>query len=311
MKKLSIQMVALIVVASVFVGLVSISCTDEIVMYRVTFDSQGGDDVDSIDVIEGATIERPDNPTKAGYIFDGWYADEELTEAWDFENDTVTEAATLYAKWREPTAGDLGPSGGYIFYDDEAGFDFDDSGTVESDEKDLLDGTNDGTVRGDRYLEAAPSDIKLGTDDYWHIFGYYRTTPDGSATEVGTATGIGTGKTNTEHLVNAMGSTAYTTSDSTDDTTTGDYAAKLADDYSLTVGDVTYDDWFLPSKDELNLMYDNLQAQNPRLGGFSFVYYWSSSEFIESGAWHQYFTNGSQGAGSRENQYKVRPVRAF
>jgi hypothetical protein len=36
-----------------------------------------------------------------------------------------------------------------------------------------------------------------------------------------------------------------------------------------------YDDWFLPSRDELNLMYENLKQK--RIGGFSSDAYWSSS----------------------------------
>ncbi len=201
--------------------------------------------------------------------------------------------------------GNIGPSGGYIFYDDEVGYDFDGNSTIASDEKDLLDGTNDGTVRGDRYLEAAPADVVLEESDYKHIFGYYRTASDGESTLVETATGIGTGKTNTDALVAAMGNTAYTSKESTTTTTTENYAAKLAYDYSLTEGGETYDDWFLPSKDELNLIYEN------HLEGFSDFYYWSSSENDAYSAWFQYFYSGHQYYCNLYNPYRVRPVRAF
>jgi hypothetical protein len=85
-----------------------------------------------------------------------------------------------------------------------------------------------------------------------------------------------------------------------------DYAAKLCADYRGG----GYDDWFLPSKDELNLMYQNLKAQN--LGGFSDVgYYWSSSEYGANGAWGQHFGFGGQYDDARNYESRVRPVRAF
>ncbi|MDD3671526.1 MAG: DUF1566 domain-containing protein, partial [Sphaerochaetaceae bacterium] len=76
---------------------------------------------------------------------------------------------------------------------------------------------------------------------------------------------------------------------------------------------VTYDDWFLPSKDELMLYYD----LNHNLGGnyqevFSESgYYWSSSEYSGYYAWLQNFRNGGQNANSRDLEFRVIPVRAF
>lgn len=70
-----------------------------------------------------------------------------------------------------------------------------------------------------------------------------------------------------------------------------------------------YDDWFLPSKDELNLMYQNLKVQG--LGGFSDSYYWSSSGDSADGAWCQYFISGTQSYFYRSTGNRVRPVRAF
>jgi len=63
-----------------------------------------------------------------------------------------------------------------------------------------------------------------------------------------------------------------------------DYAAKICYDLVLN----GYDDWFLPSKDELNLMYE----QKGVIGGFAGAYYWSSSEYFLNYAWSQYFYNG-------------------
>ena len=113
----------------------------------------------------------------------------------------------------------------------------------------------------------------------------------------GTSTAVGTGQSNTTLIVNGACSSA------------GD-AARICADYSVTVGGIVYDDWFLPSKNELNLMYVNLH-QNA-LGGFDSNYYWSSTEDGGFYAWVQYFPNGSQGSGNKNNDFgRVRAVRAF
>lgn len=67
----------------------------------VTFDSMGGTAVDPIDAWKGETIERPNDPTRKGYCFFGWFADEAFTKPWYFgETGTPVEKdITLYAKW--------------------------------------------------------------------------------------------------------------------------------------------------------------------------------------------------------------------
>ena len=66
-------------------------------------------------------------------------------------------------------------------------------------------------------------------------------------------------------------------------------------------------DWYLPSKNELNQLYLNRKI----VGGFSTVYYWSSSEIVANGAWYQYFYDGDQVNDVKNSTYYVRPVRAF
>ena len=72
-----------------------------------------------------------------------------------------------------------------------------------------------------------------------------------------------------------------------------------------TVGQ--YDDWYLPSKDELNQLYQ----QQTAIGGFEGDYYWSSTEYNNGNAWFQFFTNGSQSGYGKSNPCYVRAVRAF
>ena len=77
-----------------------------------------------------------------------------------------------------------------------------------------------------------------------------------------------------------------------------------------------YDDWFLPSKAELNLMYVNLSLQG--LGDFSVNngpgtgLYWSSTQSDSDNAWEQNFNNGFQGNNAgKVNTNNVRAIRAF
>ncbi|TLU82499.1 MAG: DUF1566 domain-containing protein [Chlorobium sp.] len=83
----------------------------------------------------------------------------------------------------------------------------------------------------------------------------------------------------------------------------GSYAAKLCQDLVLN----GYSDWYLPSKDELNILYLNKDA----VGGFVGSYYWSSSESSAGSAWDQYFGDGTQNASGKIYYDRVRALRSF
>ena len=68
--------------------------------FTVQFDSLGGTTVESQKYMYGELITVPNSPTREGYLFDGWYLDQNATRPWDLENDIVTESITLYAGWR-------------------------------------------------------------------------------------------------------------------------------------------------------------------------------------------------------------------
>lgn len=68
--------------------------------YTVTFETNGGNKTDSVKVNKNGTLSKPTEPTKDGYIFDGWYSDKECKTAYDFGT-KVTKSMTLYAKWVE------------------------------------------------------------------------------------------------------------------------------------------------------------------------------------------------------------------
>ena len=139
---------------------------------------------------------------------------------------------------------------------------------------------NDGAGHG---LVSAETDQSTGAE--WGC--------DGTAIG-GTSSAINTGAANTNAIVAGC--------------TTAGIAAKLCYDLDLN----TYTDWYLPSIDELNLMYVNLHTQS--LGSFTATYYWSSSEYsgYESDyAWLQDFSNGNQNLDNKNYTYYVRAVRAF
>lgn len=149
--------------------------------------------------------------------------------------------------------GDVGPAGGWIFYDKGEKTD------------------------GWRYLEAAPEDLPGAYA--WGASGNY-----------GTEQGVGTGKSNTEKLPDSA------------------VAAKACKDYTLN----GFSDWFLPSKDELNLMRTNLFLNGK--GSFSTDgdYYWSSSEFDNYTAWDYCIKDGDKYGENRTYAGDfVRPARAF
>ena len=109
----------------------------------------------------------------------------------------------------------------------------------------------------------------------------------------GTQLSVGSGETNTALIVAGC--------------TDLNFAAKLC--ANLTLGGQS--DWFLPSRDELNLMYKNLHLNNQ--GNFNTsTYYWSSTEINSDMAWCFKFVNGDAGQGSKATtSFYVRAVRAF
>jgi len=142
-------------------------------------------------------------------------------------------------------------------------------------------------VNGWRYLEAAPA-ITERTASWGG---------EGSSI-AGTQTGIGTGKQNTEIIViwlDLFGGTGK--------------AAQICNSLIYK----GYNDWFLPSRDELELMYKNLMLNG--IGGFVNDNYWSSSQYYENVSYGINFNNGNVAYGYKnlysDTRYKVRAIRAF
>ena len=65
----------------------------------VTFKNEGSDYAVEI-VKNGSKATVPDEPTKDGYKFTGWYTDEELTRLYDFDTPVKANELILYAGWK-------------------------------------------------------------------------------------------------------------------------------------------------------------------------------------------------------------------
>jgi hypothetical protein len=119
---------------------------------------------------------------------------------------------------------------------------------------------------------------------------------------ISTSGGVGGGKTNTILIISLQGF--------------GDgnnYAARLCNEYSVTSGGVTYEDWYLPSIDELNLMDLNVGRRSSlsNIANFTTGVYWSSSEVSSSNAISQHLNGGMQRSQSKSTLNSVRAIRAF
>ncbi len=79
--------------------------------YIVTFDSNGGSNVTSQTVENGKTATMPQDPTRSGYTFLGWFTDEDFNEVYRFTT-PVTEDITIYAKWKSKSRSSGGGGGG-------------------------------------------------------------------------------------------------------------------------------------------------------------------------------------------------------
>lgn len=145
---------------------------------------------------------------------------------------------------------------------------------------------------GEHGLVAATAD--LSTDPQWY---------NGTFKVAGAnADGVYAGKYNTDKIIASQGA--------------GTYAAILCRDYTYTSGNVFYNDWYLPSKYELNLMYLNRALLAPF--NTSYGIYWSSTEGTSDplhNAFDQVFMNGSDSGLQEESQKdwtdQVRCIRKF
>jgi len=173
--------------------------------------------------------------------------------------------------------GETGPAGGLVFFDK---------------------GNNSG---GWRYMEAAAADIgpsvfvsgaELGSLPK-NIYDQWEKTIDESGR------GVGKGKYNTEYIMQVAQARGGGFG----------WAAQRCDIFESG----GFDDWFLPSRDELNYMYGNLYMRG--LGNFRPEAYWSSTTWTDTWgsyrAWYLNFYDGKHDNQNANQQRRIRPVRQF
>lgn len=137
------------------------------------------------------------------------------------------------------------------------------------------------TIGGWQFLESATSDQSTAIE--WGCYG---------TSIPGTQPLVGSGEANTALIVSGCSDVSF--------------AAKLCD--NLTLGGQS--DWFLPSQDELHLMFKNMYLNGQAVFDPT-AYYWSSTEFDSSNAWFFNFGSGNAFSYDKFNAIHVRAVRAF
>ncbi|MCX7084368.1 MAG: hypothetical protein NTY69_02400 [Methylococcales bacterium] len=175
--------------------------------------------------------------------------------------------------------GDIGPAGGIVFY--------------------LMDKT------GLHGLESAPQDINGGASYSWGCWGW----DNGNGTlqfNTINGTAVGTGAANTAAIIATCGTDGGLVSGNGNPQNYGTAinAAAAAQSYTLN----GFNDWYLPSRDELNLLYQHQSV----VGGFVNSYtYWSSSNLNNTYVWDQYFFTSLQRQDGVQLSYPVRAIRSF
>ena len=98
-KKTIIAIVSAIVLIAI-IAIVAIIIMKNNKKYTITFDTQGGNKIEAIEVKVNETLVLPKNPEKEGYIFLHWVDEEDKPVSNNFK---VTKDMKLIAKWAEPT----------------------------------------------------------------------------------------------------------------------------------------------------------------------------------------------------------------
>ena len=175
--------------------------------------------------------------------------------------------------------GDIGPGGGIVFYHSPSGFN-----VIQA----------DGSCKLCHYLEVSPTDlgeISWCSQRDWRNY----------CCNIQTKVGLGYGKINTLRIINGKHAQCRLT--------VGNCAALACHRYST--GSTKDGEWFLPSKDELDLLYKNLRKKVIESNTTGSSWYWSSSQGSGSNAWLQRFSDGPQSDYHKDSTFSVRAVRAF
>jgi TolB-like protein len=172
--------------------------------------------------------------------------------------------------------GDEGPGGGIVFYYSEEEFDVYQA---------------DGSIKRCNYLEVSKMEVANVS--------WCSKKSDSDCCYINTNTELGFGKMNTYKIINGEHSGGTVSS--------SNCAAKACFEYSTA--QTAKGEWFLPSKDELNLLYKNLGTRI--LVTATEGYHCASSQYSNDGMWVQLFRDGYQYGNIKDVPNSVRAIRAF
>ena len=235
----------------------------------------GGDDGD--DVIPGPSGDLTQTSFTLKFTSAPDVTRTALASAEDVTRITVESKDSIQVTPAAYAIGDTGPGGGKIFYVAESPFIC-------------------GSARTESctYLEVAPDGWNIGEDPMttWAPEGIGRTS------EITPDMGIGFGYSNSIEIAALPGANS------------ANCAAWLALSYISVSGSVTKNDWFLPSKNEL----DQLYLHHSEVGSFGTSWYFTSSDYsVDNGgyAWGQRLTDGVAALVGKQTENSFRPIRAF
>lgn len=99
--KISVKTLDTIIVACIAVIVILVALDLRNPGFTITFDSKGGSDVAPQNQMYGELLSLPEDPTREGYEFTGWYLDHACDDAWDEAEDIIESDITLYAGWEK------------------------------------------------------------------------------------------------------------------------------------------------------------------------------------------------------------------
>ena len=183
----------------------------------------------------------------------------------------VSIPALFFASEKTYKVGDIGPGGGIVFYKNSSGFSVD-NGSGES--------------KICHYLEVSKEDVGCAS---WAPRSL-------TAASASTRYGIGEGMAATQDILNSAGKTKLTSENC---------AAYACSKYRTST--TKAGDWFLPTSDEIRLIFKNLSPEKIDINNTEF--YWSSSVEADNRAWAR--KNKTATVDSIDNKFMVRAVHAF
>ena len=99
--KISVKTLDKIIVACIAVIVILVALDLRNPGFTITFDARGGSDVAPQNQMYGELLSQPEEPTREGYEFTGWYIDYACSDEWDYEEDIIESDFTLYAGWEK------------------------------------------------------------------------------------------------------------------------------------------------------------------------------------------------------------------